>query len=279
MAKLMTEEQIAARRDRIAKRAGRPPTRVKVPQEVYVKQGKITGRPSLKTPAVMDEIIAGVAGGRSLANVCKDNEALPDVRNVYRWMDQDEGFRLRYLRACANRSLVYADTIGDIASATLDGRVDPNAARVAINAYQWIAARLVPDTYGERQEVTVNHQHLHLHALQQLSAAAKAGQAAILQREAVLQVDRVAVAPPVGGDGGGHIDIAPIPAYTEYSASIPPTETPHPEKPTAYSDHAYPPGEEKRAEPTSPESKPPTEPPSTPQTSIPFYNTKPPVTG
>jgi hypothetical protein len=255
----MTEEQIAARRDRIAKRAGRPPTRVKVPQEVYVKQGKITGRPSLKTPAVMDEIIAGVAGGRSLANVCKDNESLPDVRNVYRWMDQDEGFRLRYLRACANRSLVYADTIGDIAHATIAGRVDPNAARVAINAYQWIAARLVPDTYGERQEVTVNHQHLHLHALQQLSAAAKAGQAAILQREAVLQVDRVAVDPPVGGDGGGHMDIAPTPAHTEYSAPTAYTETRHPEKPTA-----------------SPAS---TEPPSTPQPSIPFYNTNPPVTG
>ena len=276
MAKVMTEQQIAARRDRIAKRAGRPPTRVKVPQEVYVKQGKITGRPSLKTPAVMDEIIAGVAGGRSLATVCKENEALPDVRNVYRWMDQDEGFRLRYLRACANRSLVYADTIGDIASATLDGRVDPNAARVAINAYQWIAARLVPDTYGERQEVTVNHQHLHLHALRQLSEAAKAGQLAIAQRETELQVihgDVVTVDPPVGGDGGGQVDIAPPPAYTSYSAD---------KSHTAYLDNKYPPGEEKRAEPTSTaftEPKPPTEPPGTPQTSIPFYNTKPPVTG
>ena len=225
MAKVMTEEQIAARRERIARRAGRPPTRVKVPQEVYVKQGKITGRPSLKTPAVMDEIIAGVAAGRSLANVCKDNESLPDVRNVYRWMDQDEGFRLRYLRACANRSLVYADTIGDIAHATIAGRVDPNAARVAINAYQWIAARLAPDTYGERQEVTVNHQHLHLHALQQLSAAAKAGQAAILQREAGLQVmhgDDAAQTPTGGPDGGGRL-LQQQPLLTD---TISPTETP-----------------------------------------------------
>ena len=204
MAKVMTEEQIAARRERIARRAGRPPTRVKVPQEVYVKQGKITGRPSLKTPAVMDEIIAGVAAGRSLANVCKDNESLPDVRNVYRWMDQDEGFRLRYLRACANRSLVYADTIGDIAHATIAGRVD---------------------TYGERQEVTVNHQHLHLHALQQLSAAAKAGQAAILQREAGLQVmhgDDAAQTPTGGPDGGGRL-LQQQPLLTD---TISPTETP-----------------------------------------------------
>lgn len=244
MAKVMSEEQIAARRERIARRAGRPPTRVKVPQEVYVKQGKITGRPSLKTPAILDEIIAGVAAGRSLANVCKDNEALPDVRNVYRWLDKDEGFRQRYLRACANRSLVYADTIGDIAHATIAGRVDPNAARVAINAYQWIAARLVPTTYGERQEVTVNHQHLHLHALQQLSAAAKAGQAAILQRETELQAlpgsygDEVALDPPGGRDGGGaaaaaapsaptHHLTTETPATSSYSET---TETPETEQ-------------------------------------------------
>ena len=217
MAKVMTEEQIAARRERIARRAGRPPTRVKVPQEVYVKQGKITGRPSLKTPAVIDEILAGVAAGRSLANVCKDNENLPDVRNVYRWMDQDEGFRLSYLRACANRSLVYADTIGDIASGTLAGRIDPNAARVAINAYQWVASKLSPGTYGERQEVQVTHQHLHLHALRQLSEAARAGQAAIAQREIELQAVQggdVAVDPPGGRDGGGAAAAAAPPAHT-----------------------------------------------------------------
>jgi len=230
MAKVMTEEQIVARRERIARRAGRPPTRVKVPQEVYVKQGKITGRPSLKTPAVIDEILAGVAAGRSLANVCKDNENLPDVRNVYRWMDQDDGFRLSYLRACANRSLVYADTIGDIASGTLAGRIDPNAARVAINAYQWVASKLSPGTYGERQEVTVNHQHLHLHALRQLSEAAKVGQDAIRQRELelrVMQGDMDAGDPPGSPDGRGAVAVAATPASTHHLTTASPASTHH----------------------------------------------------
>jgi hypothetical protein len=69
----------------------------------------------------------------------------------------------------------------------LSGKVDPNAARVAINAYQWLAMKLVPTVFGERQEVQVTHQHLHLHALRQLSEAAKVGQAAIAQRELELQ--------------------------------------------------------------------------------------------
>jgi len=187
MARVMTEEQIAERRARIERRANRPPTRVKVPEEVSIKQQKSLGRPSKMTPAVVDEIIVGVASGMSLANVCRDNPRLPDIATVYRFMQASDDFREAYLRACANRSLVYADTIGDIAKATLSGKVDPNAARVAINAYQWLAMKLVPTVFGERQEVQVTHQHLHLHALRQLSEAAKVGQAAIQQRELELQ--------------------------------------------------------------------------------------------
>lgn len=203
MARVMTEEQIAARRARIERRANRPPTRVKVPEEVSIKQTKILGRPSKMTPAVVDEIIVGVASGMSLANVCRDNPRLPDIATVYRFMQASEDFREAYLRACANRSLVYADTIGDIAKATLGGKVDPNAARVAINAYQWLAMKLVPTVFGERQEVTVNHQHLHLHALRQLSEAAKVGQAAIQQRELELQAVQVAQEDEIADETGG----------------------------------------------------------------------------
>lgn len=236
MARVMTEEQIAARRARIERRANRPPTRVKVPEEVSIKQTKILGRPSKMTPAVVDEIIVGVASGMSLANVCRDNPRLPDIATVYRFMQASEDFREAYLRACANRSLVYADTIGDIAKATLGGKVDPNAARVAINAYQWLAMKLVPTVFGERQEVQVTHQHLHLHALRQLSEAAKVGQAAIAQRELELQAlpggrgDEVALDPPGGPDGGGAAAAAATSAPTASSAYDLSTETPETEQ-------------------------------------------------
>jgi len=224
MARVMTEEQIAARRARIERRANRPPTRVKVPEEVSIKQQKVLGRPSKMTPAVVDEIIVGVASGMSLANVCRDNPRLPDIATVYRFMQASDDFRDAYLRACANRSLVYADTIGDIAKATLGGKVDPNAARVAINAYQWLAMKLVPTVFGERQEVQVTHQHLHLHALRQLSEAAKVGQAAIAQRELELQAlpgggVEVAQDPPGGRDGGGAAAAAAPSAPLAYSAT------------------------------------------------------------
>lgn len=187
MPKEMTPELLEARRKRIEARARRPKRKVRLAEEVHIKQPNVGGRPSKKSPALIDDIIAGVASGRSLARVCADDPRMPDVRSVYRWLNEDEDFRLAYLRACASRSLVYADTIGDIAQATLGGKVDPNSARVAIAAYQWLATKLVPTVYGERQEVQVTHQHLHLHALRQLSEAAKVGQAAIAQRELELQ--------------------------------------------------------------------------------------------
>jgi hypothetical protein len=216
MAKVMTEEQIAARRERIAKRANRPPTKIRVAEEVHVRQGNLNGRPSKKTPAIIDDILAGVASGRSLATVCASDPRMPDVRNVYRWMEQDDGFRLAYLRACSNRSLVYADTIGDIAQATLSGKIDPNAARVAINAYQWVAARLSANVYGEKQEVTVNHQHLHLHALRQLSEAAKVGQAAIAQRE--LELQAIEIGDTIGDSSD--MDLQPIEIITPRADDI-----------------------------------------------------------
>ena len=248
MARVMTEEQVAARRARIERRANRPPTKIKLASEVSIKQARMIGRPSKMTPAVVDEIIVGVASGMSLANVCRENPRMPDVATVYRHMQASDDFREAYLRACANRSLVYADTIGDIAKATLGGKVDPNAARVAINAYQWLAMKLVPTVFGERQEVTVSHQHLHLHALQQLSAAAKVGQAAIAQRELELQAlpgggVEVAQDPPGGPDGGGRL-LQQQPLLTD---TIQPTASP--------ASPAYPAPPSHSATPETPETK------------------------
>jgi hypothetical protein len=153
----------------------KPPRTPPPVQEVVVEQvPKRIGRPSGKTPEMMEAVLLRVSSGRSLASVGND-EDMPDVRTLHRWIAEDERFRQAYTRACANRSLVYADTIGDIAKGVLAGKIDPNAARVAIDSYKWLAARLQSGLYGERSEVNVNHSHtLHLDALRQLAEEAKA---------------------------------------------------------------------------------------------------------
>jgi len=216
MPKDLTPAQIEARRKRIEARARRPKRRVTLAEEVQIKQPSRIGRPSKKSPAVIDDIIAGVSSGRSIANVCANDPGMPDVRSVYRWLGEDDDFRLAYLRACSNRSLVYADTIGDIAQAVLAGKLDPNGARVAIDSYKWLATKLVPTIFGERQEVQVTHQHLHLHALRQLSEAAKVGQAAIAQRE--LELQAIEIGDTIGDSSDD--DLQPIEIITPRADDI-----------------------------------------------------------
>jgi hypothetical protein len=216
MPKDLTPAQIEARRKRIEARARRPKRRVTLAEEVQIKQPSRIGRPSKKSPAIIDDIIAGVSSGRSIANVCANDPGMPDVRSVYRWLGEDDDFRLAYLRACSNRSLVYADTIGDIAQAVLAGKLDPNGARVAIDSYKWLATKLVPTIFGERQEVQVTHQHLHLHALRQLSEAAKVGQAAIQQRE--LELQAIEIGDTIGDSSND--DLQPIEIITPRADDI-----------------------------------------------------------
>jgi hypothetical protein len=141
-----------------------------------VKPKAKMGRPSKKTPKTVEELLLRISMGRSVANVSQD-EDMPDLRTIFRWVASDEEFRHAYARACANRSLVYADTIGDIAKGVMAGKIPPDAGRVAIDSYKWIAARLMPKYYGEKQQIeaTVNHTHtLHLSALKQLADEARA---------------------------------------------------------------------------------------------------------
>jgi len=46
-----------------------------------------------------------------------------------------------------------ADKIADVAKRVEDGLLDPNAARVAIDAYKWSAGKRRPKRYGEKIEV------------------------------------------------------------------------------------------------------------------------------
>lgn len=139
------------------------------------KEKKI-GRPSIKTPELMDEFLARISHGRSIANICAEPD-MPDTTTIYDWLAKDESFSLRYARACSDRGLLYADRIADITEKMMKGEIAPDVARVAIDAHKWTAARLVPKLYGDRQsvDVAVTHTHqLHLDALKRLNESAKA---------------------------------------------------------------------------------------------------------
>ncbi len=58
-------------------------------------------------------------------------------------------------RAREHAADTLADEIRELAQRVVDGTLDPNAGRVAIDPLKWIASKLKPKAYGDRSHVDV----------------------------------------------------------------------------------------------------------------------------
>ncbi len=95
------------------------------------------------------EICERLACGESLASICRDKHT-PGLTLVYAWLRDDPQFAKDYARARETQADSDADAINDIAAKVLTGEVEPNAARVAIDALKWTAGRRLPKKYGDK---------------------------------------------------------------------------------------------------------------------------------
>ena len=119
------------------------------------------------SPKKMDDICNRLAEGESLVDICK-SDGMPRQSTVFRWLASDAEFREKYARARE----VQADTIFDeILSIADDARNDwmekngeesvgwamngehVQRSRLRIDARKWMAGKLRPKVYGDKQEV------------------------------------------------------------------------------------------------------------------------------
>ena len=112
---------------------------------------KKMGRPSIKTPDMLNELCQRIANGEAMSTVC-ESEHIASVPTVIRWLREDEDFQSDYAHAMQARGQRYGERVTQIAARVERGEIDPNAARVAIDGYKWAAARLAPKQYGDRIE-------------------------------------------------------------------------------------------------------------------------------
>lgn len=108
------------------------------------------GRPSSYSQDIADRIITGLADGSSLVSILSEDDELPSYATVMRWLRENLEFQSIYARAREDQADHDADKIGDIAEKVATGKIDPQAARVAIDAYKWAAGKRKPRVYGER---------------------------------------------------------------------------------------------------------------------------------
>jgi hypothetical protein len=74
------------------------------------------------------------------------------LQTVYRHEREDEQFREQYERAREDAADTFADEITDIA----DTDDDVNRAKVRIDARKWVASRMKPKRWGDRQKHEVS---------------------------------------------------------------------------------------------------------------------------
>jgi hypothetical protein len=110
----------------------------------------MTGRPSVFTEALADEICGRLSDGESLRRICED-AGMPNRRTVLRWLEADEAFASKYARARESQADLMDDLILDVAECCTPETAA--ADRVKIGAYQWRAAKLAPKKYGDKVDV------------------------------------------------------------------------------------------------------------------------------
>lgn len=130
------------------------------------------GRPSLYSDEMAQKICEHLIQGKPLTPDRTRKSGLPNPSTIFRWIEEREDFRERYVRAREFQAYVYADETIDIA----DTEEDAAKARNRIEIRKWHAAKMAPKVYGDLQrvEVTADIGATAASVLMQLTERAKA---------------------------------------------------------------------------------------------------------
>lgn len=124
----------------------------------------MTGRPTLRTPEVIEEIIERLSTGEPMAWICRDDH-MPAVRTVTSWMDADEELSASIARArelggdaIAAEALAIADDGTNDTIKTENGeRMDGEwvaRSRLRVETRLKLLAKWHPKRYGDKVALT-----------------------------------------------------------------------------------------------------------------------------
>ena len=111
------------------------------------------------TQEITDEICVRLAEGESLRSICRD-EHLPQKSSILLWVvngrnieGTDRLFSDQYRIAREAGGFSHADEALDLRHDVREGSVDPQSAKVILDALKWGAERMAPKHHSARQEV------------------------------------------------------------------------------------------------------------------------------
>jgi hypothetical protein len=139
----------------------------KTPENFITTASRPTGKkgaPTIKSPEVLEAILAGISLGKSARTMC--TEVGISQRVLWNWLANDQELMRNYLRAKELCVDAYAEEIIEISDdGTRDTYLDEKGrevvnrdviarAQLRIDARKWYAARLAPKKYGDKLPVT-----------------------------------------------------------------------------------------------------------------------------
>lgn len=114
-----------------------------------IKEKNLVGRPSKYSKELAAQICSLMAEGMSLKTICLSDN-MPDKSNVFRWLANNQEFRDIYEKAAAERSEALVEEILDFSD---DKKTDVQRSRLMVDTRKWIASKLKPKKYGDKQAV------------------------------------------------------------------------------------------------------------------------------
>lgn len=98
--------------------------------------------------SLANTICAQISLGNSLVRICEKLKIRYGA--VFEWLAENESFANNYARAREAQADYHADSIIEIA----DTEEDSNKARVRIDARKWVAGKMKPKKYGDKQVIS-----------------------------------------------------------------------------------------------------------------------------
>jgi transposase-like protein len=113
------------------------------------------GRPSIFTQELRTEILSQIAEGKSIRTICRQ-EGMPSMQSIFYWLAENEDFSEQYVRAKKEQAHALSEDILELAEEVRQGKIDPNAGRVAGDLKKWSASKLLPRIYGDKLDLTTD---------------------------------------------------------------------------------------------------------------------------
>ena len=108
----------------------------------------MVGRPSIYTDELVESLCHEVATGRSVREICADDDWAPAESTFYAWLAKYDSFSEKYARAKERQQDVELEKIIRIADESTPETVSVD--RLRIDTRKWAMSKLAPKKYGDK---------------------------------------------------------------------------------------------------------------------------------